>query len=296
MLKKITIATRKSPLALWQAEYVASLLKSKNHGIEISFKKIVTDGDKIIDKPLYEVGGKGLFLKQLEEALLSKEADIAVHSMKDIPAQLHSELTISAILRREDARDVFVSNKMSSINEIQPGNKIGSSSIRRICLLNDFCQNIKISELRGNIHTRLEKLEQKNMDGIILAAAGLKRLKLESKIKEYLDYTKWIPAIGQGAIGIEMKKDSSIKSYIENLNHKETSICINTERIISKFFNASCETPLGAYAHLENKNIKIFGMAANPQTKILKKESIEGELKNSKELSIRLAEKLATIL
>ena len=116
MLKKITIATRKSPLALWQAEYVASLLKSKNHGIEISFKKIVTDGDKIIDKPLYEVGGKGLFLKQLEEALLSKEADIAVHSMKDIPAQLHSELTISAILRREDARDVFVSNKMSSIN------------------------------------------------------------------------------------------------------------------------------------------------------------------------------------
>ena len=119
----------------------------------------------------------------------------------------------------------------------------------------DFCQNIKISELRGNIHTRLEKLEQKNMDGIILAAAGLKRLKLESKIKEYLDYTKWIPAIGQGAIGIEMKKDSSIKSYIENLNHKETSICINTERMISKFFNASCETPLGAYAHLENKNI-----------------------------------------
>ena len=143
MLKKITIATRKSPLALWQAEHVASLLKSKNHGIEITFKKIVTDGDKIIDKPLYEVGGKGLFLKQLEEALLSKEADIAVHSMKDIPAQLHSELTISAILRREDARDVFVSNKMSSINEIQPDPSDNFSLDTTI----NFSENVRANEV-----------------------------------------------------------------------------------------------------------------------------------------------------
>ena len=195
MPKNIRIATRKSPLALWQARKVSELLKNIDNSINIELVKITTSGDKILDKPLYDIGGKSLFLKELEQALLNNDCDIAVHSMKDMPAELHEDLTVSAILEREDSRDVLISKKHHSLADFTSTSSLGTSSVRRICNIKYEYPNIRISDMRGNIDTRINKVLDGKMDGIILAAAGVKRLGLEKYITSYMDKKIWIPAI-----------------------------------------------------------------------------------------------------
>mgnify|MGYP001320596428 FL=1 len=206
MLKKLKIATRKSPLALWQANHVKNLIESLDTSISVELVKITTQGDKILDKPLNDIGGKGLFLKELEESILMDNADIAVHSMKDIPANMHEELEISAILKRDDARDVLISKKYKSLEEFPDKSFIGTSSVRRICCINSLYPKIRIKNIRGNVDTRIAKLNDLNLDGIILASAGVHRLDLGADITMYFNINSWVPAIGQGAIGVQTKK------------------------------------------------------------------------------------------
>lgn len=261
MPKIIRIATRKSPLALWQANKVGELIKNIDSSINIELVKITTSGDKIIDKPLYDIGGKSLFLKELEQALLDRDCDIAVHSMKDIPAEIHEDLIISAILKREDSRDVLISKNFNSLSEFTNTATLGTSSVRRICNLKYEYPNINIVNMRGNIDTRINKVLNDKVDGIILAAAGVKRLGLEKHIRSYMNERTWIPAIGQGAIGVESRKDNKkINQLIEKLNHKNTSICVNTEREVSKFFKANCTTPIAAIAYINKNKITLYSM------------------------------------
>ena len=259
--KIIRIATRKSPLALWQAKMVGKLLKNIDQSINIEFVKITTSGDKILDKPLYDIGGKSLFLKELEIALLKKECDIAVHSMKDMPSEIQENLEIGAILQREDCRDVLISKKYKSLANFEPGSSIGTSSIRRICNLKHDYENLEIKNIRGNIDTRINKVADNEVDGIIIAAAGVKRLGLEKHITEYMDEKVWVPAIGQGAIGIELRKDDApMKNFIKKLNDSDSYICVNLEREVSKYFQASCSTPLAALASIHDSKINLVSM------------------------------------
>ena len=290
MLKNIRIATRKSPLALWQATKVSEMLKNIDNSINIEIIKITTSGDKILDKPLYDIGGKSLFLKELEQSLLKDECDIAVHSMKDMPAILHEDLAISAILKREDASDVLISKKYDSLKDFTKNSSIGTSSVRRICNLKHDYPNIHISDLRGNIDTRIDKVLNGEIDGIILAAAGVKRLGLEKYISSYLNKNMWIPAIGQGAIGIEIKKSNEkLNKFINKLNDNHTSICVNAEREVSKFFNASCNTPIAAYAETNNNNIYITSMIGNIEGSKKIYSNKEGLLNNAQKIGYSLA-------
>jgi hydroxymethylbilane synthase len=290
MPKIIRIATRKSPLALWQARKVSQLLKNIDNSINIELIKITTSGDKILNKPLYDIGGKSLFLKELEYALLNNECDLAVHSMKDMPAEMHENLTISSILEREDCRDVLISKKYNSLKEFSKGSNIGTSSVRRICNLKHDYPNIKILDMRGNIDTRIKKVLDGEIDGIILAAAGVKRLGLEKNISEFMDEKIWVPAIGQGAIGIETKKDNKIiNNLVAKLNDKKTSLCVKSERIISEYFEASCSTPVGANAIIKNNDIHLTAMIGSLDGKTKIYNQGEGSLKEFKEIALNVA-------
>ena len=290
MPKTIRIATRKSPLALWQARKVSQLLKNIDNSINIELIKITTSGDKILNKPLYDIGGKSLFLKELEYALLNNECDLAVHSMKDMPAEMHENLTISSILEREDCRDVLISKKYNSLEEFSKGSNIGTSSVRRICNLKHDYPNIKILDMRGNIDTRIKKVLDGEIDGIILAAAGVKRLGLEKNISEFMDEKIWVPAIGQGAIGIETKKDNKIiNNLVAKLNDKKTSLCVKSERIISEYFEASCSTPVGANAIIKNNDIHLTAMIGSLDGKTKIYNQGEGSLKEFKEIALNVA-------
>jgi hydroxymethylbilane synthase len=296
MPKIIRIATRKSPLALWQATRVSELLKKIDNSINVELVKITTSGDKILEKPLYNIGGKSLFLKELEQSLLDKDCHIAVHSMKDMPAKLHKDLIISAILEREDSRDVLICKKFNSLSEFTKNSAIGTSSIRRICNLKYEYPNIQITDMRGNIDTRIKKIDNNEIDGIILAAAGVKRLGLEKYITSYMNKEVWIPAIGQGAIGIESRKDNLIiNNLINKLNHKLTSLCVNAEREVSKFFEASCSTPIAANAIINNNKIVISSMigSIDGNKKIYHKENglVEDSQKIGREVAIGLERK-----
>ena len=291
--KKIRIATRKSPLALWQAQMVGQQIKKIDETIEIELIKITTSGDKILDKPLYDIGGKSLFLKELEIALLEGNCDIAVHSMKDMPATIHQDLKISAILEREDFRDVLISNKYKSLNDFEKGSSIGTSSIRRICNLKHSFKNIEIQNVRGNIDTRINKVKNNEIDGIIVAAAGVLRLGLKKHIAEFMDEREWLPAIGQGAIGIETKKNNFvINNLVEELNDKETSICVNAEREVSKYFQANCNTPLAALAKISGNTIRLNAMigSLDGQQKIC--FEVDSLIENHKDLGIKVAKGL----
>lgn len=291
--KKIRIATRKSPLALWQAQMVGQQIKKIDETIEIELIKITTSGDKILDKPLYDIGGKSLFLKELEIALLEGNCDIAVHSMKDMPATIHQDLKISAILEREDFRDVLISNKYKSLNDFEKGSSIGTSSIRRICNLKHSFKNIEIQNVRGNIDTRINKVKNNEIDGIIVAAAGVLRLGLKKHIAEFMDEREWLPAIGQGAIGIETKKNNVvINNLVEKLNDKETSICVNAEREVSKYFQANCNTPLAALAKISGNTIRLNAMigSLDGQQKIC--FEADSLIENHKDLGIKVAKGL----
>ena len=292
-MKKIKIATRRSPLAIWQAEYVKKELIRNHSDIEIQIVRIQTEGDRFLDAPLFDIGGKGLFIKELEEALLSKNADIAVHSMKDVIVELPKGLEISVIMKREDSRDVLISNQYNSIAEIPDNNTVGTSSLRRQSQLKQVNSNILFEDLRGNVETRIGKLDDGKYDAIILAAAGIIRLGLAERITEFISFSHVLPAVGQGAIGIECRtNDETTQQLIAPLNDKDTSLCVLTERAFSRRLNGGCQLPIASHAVIENNQIKVDGLVARLDgSKVIRLQKI-GELEDADKIGSSLAEAL----
>ncbi|MFZ5906524.1 MAG: hydroxymethylbilane synthase [Nitrospirota bacterium] len=251
--KGIVIATRGSKLAMWQAEFVKAGLEKRNPGLKVTLSKIKTTGDKILDVPLAKVGGKGLFVKEIEEALLTGKADLAVHSMKDVPTEFPDGLHLAVICEREDPRDAFIS-RFPHFTELPAEARLGTSSLRRSCQLLNLRPDLRIHSLRGNVETRLRKLDEGQFDAIILAAAGVKRLGLHPRITEYLPPGTSLPAIGQGAVGIECRiEDEFVHALISPLEHPETSICVKAERAFLKRLEGGCQVPIAAYARIERR-------------------------------------------
>ena len=275
-IKTITIASRESPLAIWQAEHIKSKIEILYPDIKIKIKGFKTQGDKLLDQSLATIGGKGLFIKELEEALLGKKADIAVHSMKDIPMDIPDEFQLIAITERSDPRDAFVSNDFDSLAEMPKGSIVGTSSLRRQSQIKAKYPNLIIEPLRGNLQTRLNKLDKKQYGAIILAAAGLLRLGLEKRIKAYLGTEISIPSAGQGALGIEvLSGNEELNKLLKALNDIDTSRCVLAERIVSRSLAGSCTVPLGAYASISENNLIIQGFVALPDgSKIIRAESM----------------------
>ena len=292
-MKKIKIATRRSPLAIWQAEYVKKELIRNHSDIEIQIVRIQTEGDRFLDAPLFDIGGKGLFIKELEEALLSKNADIAVHSMKDVIVELPKGLEISVIMKREDSRDVLISNQYNSIAEIPDNSTVGTSSLRRQSQLKQVNSNILFEGLRGNVETRIGKLDDGKYDAIILAAAGIIRLGLAERITEFISFSHVLPAVGQGAIGIECRtNDETTQQLIAPLNDKDTSLCVLTERAFSRRLNGGCQLPIASHAVIENNQIKVDGLVARLDgSKVIRLQKI-GEVEDADKIGSSLAEAL----
>jgi len=289
----IRIATRRSPLALWQAEHVAKLLKKSHPDIQIELVKMITQGDKILDTPLAKIGGKGLFVKELEQGMLNGDADIAVHSMKDVPALLPEGLEISAILYREDPRDAFVSNQYATIEELPKGAVVGTSSLRRQCQLLEMRPDLIIKSLRGNVNSRLQKLDDGNYDAIILAAAGLIRLGFEARIKTALPVSTMLSAIGQGAIGIECRNnDEATKSLIECLHDEETATRICAERAMNLTLEGGCQAPIAGHAKIQNGLLQLSGLVAEPDGSLMITEQLEGPVENAEQIGITIANRL----
>ena len=286
----IRIATRKSPLALWQAEFVKQRLMDFNPGLQVELVKLMTQSDKILDTPLAKVGGKGLFVKELEQGMLRGEADIAVHSMKDVPVQFPDGLHLAVICEREDPRDAFVSNNYDSLDQLPKGSVVGTSSLRRQCQLRHIRPDLQIKDLRGNVNTRLSKLDEGQYDAIILASAGLIRLGFEARISSYIETTVSLPAIGQGAVGIECREnDQRILSYIRPLNHEHTHICVAAERALNEGLEGGCQVPIGGFAQLENGRLQLRGLVGQPDGS----EIIRGEVSGSAEDAVTLGKQLA---
>lgn len=259
-INKISIGTRGSKLALWQAECIKALLMKYHPGLKVHLVKIKTTGDMILDVPLAQVGGKGLFVKEIEESILRNDVDIAVHSMKDVPTDFPAGLHLSAICEREDPRDAFVSQVQNSIPKIRNFKELprratlGTSSLRRSCQLSHLRPDLNIVQLRGNLDTRIRKLDEGQFDAIILATAGVKRLGLQNRITEILPFEVSLPAIGQGAIGIECRIDDEIiNTIVGALDHKETSIAVRAERAFLKRLEGGCQVPIAAYARIEHR-------------------------------------------
>ncbi|MEJ2697806.1 MAG: hydroxymethylbilane synthase [Candidatus Sulfobium sp.] len=304
MKNKVVIGTRGSKLALWQAEWIKSEIQRVNPGLAVELNKIKTTGDKILDVPLAKVGGKGLFVKEIEEALLSGKADLAVHSMKDVPTDFPAGLHLAVICEREDPRDAFISGvrgsefKIPDFNNLPDGATVGTSSLRRSCQLLHIRPDLKIEQLRGNLDTRLRKLEEGQFDAIILAAAGVKRLGWSKRITEILPPETSLPAIGQGAIGIECRKeDAFINELIAPLNHKETSVCVRAERACLKKLEGGCQVPIAAHARLtagkgNERLLVIDGLVGSVSGDRLIKSHVEGKPEDAGSLGTRLGENL----
>jgi hydroxymethylbilane synthase len=247
----IRIATRKSPLALWQAEFVRAQLQHHHPVLRVELVTFTTRGDKILDTPLAKIGGKGLFVKELEMALLEGTADIAVHSMKDVPMEFPAGLGLATICEREDPRDAFVSTQYGTLAELPHAARVGTSSLRRQCQLSAMRRDLQILTLRGNVNTRLAKLDANEFDAIILATAGLVRLDLGARIRERIDTQISLPAAGQGAVGIEIRNaDARVKQLLQPLHHEPTSLCVRAERALNKHLQGGCQVPIAAFAQL----------------------------------------------
>lgn len=290
---KVIIGTRGSKLALWQAEWVKSEIEKIRPGLIVELKKIKTTGDKILDVPLAKVGGKGLFVKEIEEALLSGEADLAVHSMKDVPTELPGGLHLAAILKREDPRDALLSVHSPSFRSLPEGAAVGTSSLRRSCQLLNLRPDLKIQSLRGNLDTRIRKLREGLFDAVVLAAAGIKRLGFEGHITEMLDPSVSLPAIAQGAVGIECRADDGfINGLAAPLNHEETSVCVKAERAFLKRLEGGCQVPIAAYARLKDGRISMDGLVGSVSGQTIIKSRMEGSAEEPDALGLRLAEEL----
>lgn len=293
-MKKLRIATRKSPLAWQQAEIIKTALIAQYPDLKIDLIGYTTQADKFLDQPLQTLGGKGLFVKELELALMENLADIAVHSIKDLPGELPAPLELAVICQREDARDVFISERFANLASLPPRSRIGTSSLRRQCQLQFLRPDLELLNLRGNVGSRLQKLKAGQFDAIILAAAGLKRLQLTDQIRQYFTLTEMIPAIGQGALGIECRReDSETKKLISFLDHPNSRHCILAERAMNAEFGGNCQIPIGAYADIQSGKLQIMGIVGGqtPQPVILRSQ-IEGEPATAELLGKQLAQDL----
>ncbi len=292
-MKVLRIATRKSPLALWQAEEVSARLRALHPGLSVELVKLTTQGDKILDSPLSKVGGKGLFTKELEQSLLAGEADIAVHSMKDVPVEVPAELEVAVILERADPFDAFVSNRFGRFEEIAEDSHIGTSSLRRQSQILTRFPKLKISSLRGNVGTRLQKLDQGHYDAVILAAAGLERLGLAGRIRERISPEISLPAVGQGAIGIESRRhDAAVTRLIQPLNHAATSICVQAERALNRRLNGGCQVPIAGFAELKDNQLRLRGRVIDPAGGRLIKSELSGKAQDAEAIGLKVAEAL----
>lgn len=290
---KIRIATRKSPLALWQANFVKQNLLLAHKDLTVELIPMVTQGDIILDSPLSKIGGKGLFVKQLEQAILNNEADIAVHSIKDIPAQFPEGLMLAAICQRDEVRDAFVANKYASLNDLPKGAIVGTSSLRRQCQLRSHFPHLIIKDLRGNVGTRLNKLDDEQYDAIILASVGLKRLSLEHRITQYIDTDLMLPAVGQGAIGIESRTDDKqILDIISVLDDKESRACIQAERAMNNALQGGCQVPIAGYCRLNNDELVLQGLVGRVDGSKIIKQQITGFINEAESLGEKLAKQL----
>ncbi|WP_394130350.1 hydroxymethylbilane synthase [Shewanella maritima] len=286
----IRIATRKSPLAMWQAEFVKAELERIHPGLVVELLPMSTKGDVILDTPLAKVGGKGLFVKELEVAMLENRADIAVHSMKDVPVDFPEGLGLEVICEREDPRDAFVSNTYKSIDELPQGAVVGTSSLRRQCQIRALRPDLVIKDLRGNVGTRLAKLDSGDYDAIILAAAGLIRLKLEQRIASFISAETSLPANGQGAVGIECRtNDERVKALLAPLEHLETRYRVLSERAMNTRLEGGCQVPIGAYAEITGDSLTLRGLVGNPDGS----QIIEGTVTGDKTQAVALGESLA---
>jgi hydroxymethylbilane synthase len=265
MQKQLRIATRRSRLALWQAEHVAALLRAAHPGLDVALVPMVTEGDRILDRALAEVGGKGLFIKELEVAMFEDRADLAVHSMKDVPAELPDGMALAAVLERADPRDAFVSGRYAGLADLPRGARVGTASLRRQCQLRHARPDLEIVQLRGNVDTRLRKLDEGQYDAIILAAAGLKRLGLDARIASLVPTEASLPAVGQGVIGIECRTgDERTRALLAPLEHAPTRTCLDAERAFAARLQGSCQSPVAGFAELDGDGLRLRGLVGEP--------------------------------
>ena len=291
-MKKLKLGTRGSNLALWQAFYVAELLKAKSN-LEVEIVVIKTKGDKILDVALSKIGDKGLFTKEIENQLLDYEIDIAVHSLKDLPSVITEGLTIGAVLNRENPNDVLIAKDGLTIDELPSGAKIGTSSLRRIAQLKAYRPDIITVDIRGNIETRIRKMQKEGLDGIILAYSGVKRLNLDHLISEVIDNGVLLPAVGQGAIAIEIRKnDSQIEEVMALINDEETYLTTKAERAFLRTLEGGCQVPIAAYAYIRENKLNISGLVASLDGKVVYKSSLVGNENVAEQLGVDLAKEL----
>lgn len=289
----LRIATRQSPLALWQAHYVKQRLEACHPQLTVELVPMVTRGDIILDTPLAKVGGKGLFVKELELALLEGRADIAVHSMKDVPVEFPEGLGLVTICERDDPRDAFVSNHFAGLDDLPAGSVVGTSSLRRQCQIAERRPDLVIRSLRGNVGTRLGKLDNGDYDAIILAVAGLNRLGLQSRIRYALPAEVSLPAVGQGAVGIECRLDDEhTQALLASLNHEETAIRVRAERAMNMRLEGGCQVPIGSYAELNNGELWLRALVGAPDGSVLVRGERRGNPQDAEEMGISLAEEL----
>ena len=285
----VKIATRKSPLALWQARFVKNHLKRLYPDITVKLVKMVTEGDKILDVPLAKIGGKGLFIKELEQGILNGDADIAVHSLKDVPVEMPEGFKLAVICKREIPFDAFVSNIYDDITTLARGATVGTSSLRRKSQLMALRPDLNIIDLRGNINTRLQKLDNGDYDAIILAAAGLIRLEMPERITKHISPSIILPAVGQGAIGIECLNDATeIQQMIAPLNCANTSARVNAERAMNHTLEGGCQVPIGGYAELDNNKLTLTGLVASIDGKNIIKRQAIGEVSEAEAIGNKL--------
>lgn len=291
--KTLKIATRQSPLALWQANYVKDRLQQLYPDLTIELVPMVTKGDVILDSPLAKIGGKGLFVKELENALLNKEADIAVHSMKDVPMQFPEGLGLAVICQREDPRDAFVSHSYRTFAELPQGAVVGTSSLRRQCQLKALRPDLDIRSLRGNVGTRLSKLDNGDYDAIILASAGLIRLGLADRIASFIDVEQSLPAAGQGAVGIECRTDDAqVQALLAPLADAETTYCVLAERAMNNHLQGGCQVPIGGYAVLQQGQLYLRALVGDIDgSRIIRAEG-KSAVENAEVLGVKIAEQL----
>jgi hydroxymethylbilane synthase len=293
MTETLRIATRKSPLALWQAEFIRAELQRLHPGLAVELVTFTTQGDKILDTPLAKIGGKGLFVKELEVALLDGRADIAVHSMKDVPMEFPEGLALVAIGEREDPRDAFVSNNFATLDALPPGAVVGTSSLRRQCQLRHHRPDLVIRDLRGNVNTRLAKLDAGDYDALILASAGLKRLGFQARIRSEIPPEYSLPAVGQGALGIEARaNDARIAALVAPLDHPPSSLRVRAERAMNRRLQGGCQVPIAGFAELHGSELHLRALVGSVDGREIIRDEIRGPGVDAEQLGEALAERL----
>ena len=291
-MQALRIATRRSALALWQAEHVAGLLRTAHPGLAVTLVPLVTQGDRILDRPLAAIGGKGLFIKELEAAIADGRAELAVHSMKDVPATLPDGYVLGAVLARADPRDALLSLRHAGLAALPRGARVGTSSLRRQCILRAARPDLEIVPLRGNVDTRLRRLDDGAFDAVVLAAAGLTRLGLAARITEYLDPAVSLPAVGQGVVGIECRAGSALAAALAPLEHGPTRTCLTAERAFAARLGGSCQSPIAGYARLAGDELHVDGLVGAPDGSRVLRDALTGRPADAAALGTELAERL----